>query len=206
VKFKLVINRGKWITGAGLFNYAFGHLDDIFVGRILGTRALGIYQQAYKISTLPVSEVGDVFNKVTFPVYVNISENKRRLVKAFIKTTLAISVLMIPFALILLVYPKEIVLIVLGENWLETAAVLRVLVVFAIFKAVSNSAFSVFLALKKQEIVTIITLVGLFGLAVSLYPLINRFGLIGAGYSTIIGTVLSIFPTLYYLRKTFKGQ
>ncbi|MFZ3301299.1 MAG: oligosaccharide flippase family protein, partial [Microgenomates group bacterium] len=55
-----VINRGKWITGAGVFNYLFQNLDDILVGRVLGTTSLGIYQQAYKISTLPVSEVGEV--------------------------------------------------------------------------------------------------------------------------------------------------
>jgi len=85
-----VINRGKWITGAGIFNYLFTNMDNIFIGRLMGAGPLGIYQQAYRISTVPVTEVGEVFNKVTFPIYTQINEDKKRLKKAFLKTLLII--------------------------------------------------------------------------------------------------------------------
>ena len=69
-KFLKVVNRGKWVTGAGIFQYIFQNIDNVVVGKFLGTAPLGFYQQAYSISTLPVTEVGLIFNKVTFPVYV----------------------------------------------------------------------------------------------------------------------------------------
>lgn len=199
-----VINRGKWITGAGIFNYLFQNLDDILVGRVLGTASLGIYQQAYKISTLPVSEVGEVFNKVTFPIYVNLKDDTVRLRKAFLKTLLIISLLVVPFGFVVFKFPVEIVNFVLGENWISAAPVLQLLAIYGVTKAVSNSFFSLFLGIGKQEAVTYITLTSTLILVAILYPLIMIFGILGAAYATIIATVLSTPLTLYYYVKYFK--
>ena len=204
-KVKKVIARGKWITFAGIFEYLFQHLDDIVVGRLLGTAPLGLYQQAYRVSTLPISEVGEVFNKVTFPTYTKISEDRERLKKAFLKVTSVISLLVIPFGLALFFFAKEVVLILLGDKWLEAVGALKVLAIFGILKAISNSAYSLFLSLKKQEIITLITFVGILGLAIPLIPLINRFGIVGAGYATIIGTLVGIPIGIYFLFRIFKN-
>jgi len=71
-KVSKVLKSGKWVTGAGIFGYLFQNIDNLTIGKVLGTTSLGYYQQAYGISTLPVSEIGSIFNKVTFPVYVKI--------------------------------------------------------------------------------------------------------------------------------------
>ncbi|MBI2066289.1 oligosaccharide flippase family protein, partial [Candidatus Woesebacteria bacterium] len=107
---------------------------------------------------------GEVFNKVTFPTYAKIAEDKERLKKAFLKVTSVISLLVIPFGLILFFFSREVVLFLLGETWLEAAGALKVLAIFGIIKAISNSAYSVFLSVRKQEIITLITLVGIIGL------------------------------------------
>lgn len=200
-----VIGRGKWITFAGIFEYLFQHLDDIVVGKLLGTAPLGLYQQAYRVSTLPISEVGEVFNKVTFPTYTKISEDKERLKKAFLKVSSIISLLVIPFGLILFFFAKEVVLILLGNNWLEVVDVLKVLAIFGILKAISNSAYPLFLSVKRQEIITFITLVGILGLAIPLIPLINKFGIVGAGYATIIGALVGLPIGIYHLFRVFKN-
>lgn len=205
-KVKKVIARGKWITLAGTFEYLFGHIDDIAVGKLLGIAPLGLYQQAYRVSTLPISEVGEIFNKVTFPTYTKISEDRERLKKAFLKVTSVISLLVIPFGLILFFFAREVVLVLLGDKWLEAIGALKVLAIFGILKAISNSAYSLFLSLKKQEIITLITLVGILGLSIPLIPLINKFGIVGAGYAAIIGTLAGFPITFYHLLKTFKNE
>lgn len=199
-----VINRGKWITGAGVFNYLFQNLDDIFVGKMMGTASLGIYQQAYKISTIPVSEVGEVFNKVTFPIYSKIERDKKRLRKAFLRTLLIILILVIPFGFIVFKYPVEIVRFVYGESWLSMVPVLQILAIFGVIKAISNSFFSLFLGLNKQEIITLITLLGAVFLFALIYPLIKIFGVLGAGYATIISTIMVLPFTIYYFIKWTK--
>lgn len=201
-----VINRGKWITGAGVFNYIFQNIDDIVVGRVLGITSLGIYQQAYKISTLPVSEVGEVFNKVTFPIFVNLKDDKKRLKNAFIKTLIIIILIVVPFGFFVFKFPKEIINFVLGSNWTSAAPVLQLLAIYGSLKAISNSFFSLFLGIGKQEVVTYITLASILCLISILYPLIKIFGILGAGYATIIATILSLPILIYYYAKYFKAR
>lgn len=199
-----VINRGKWITGAGIANYLFQNIDDIVVGRVMGAASLGVYQQAYKISTLPVSEVGEVFNKVTFPIYVNLKEDKKRLKAAFVKTLLIICLLVIPFGIVVFKFPLEIINFVLGDKWLPAAPVLQLLAIYGVLKAISNSFFSLFLGIDKQEVVTYITLFSTVCLVAILYPFIKIFGILGAGYATIIATFLTIPVLIAYYSKYFQ--
>jgi O-antigen/teichoic acid export membrane protein len=53
-----ILQRGKWITMAGIFNYLYQFGDNLVVGRMLGLR-VGLYDYAYKIPG-PVSEISDV--------------------------------------------------------------------------------------------------------------------------------------------------
>jgi O-antigen/teichoic acid export membrane protein len=199
-----VIKSGKWITGAGVFSYIFQNIDNVTVGKFLGTTSLGFYQQAYSVSTLPVSEVGQIFNKVTFPVYVNISEDAERLKKAFFKTLVVITALVIPFALLILFFSKPIILISLGQKWLVIEPVLKILAIFGVLKSILNFSYSLFLALKMQKYVMYSELTGILGMGIAIIPMTNKFGIVGAGASTIIAFVCSLPVVIYGLRKVFK--
>jgi len=203
-KLKSIVSRGKWMTGAGIFSYLFQHGDDIIVGRLLGQSSLGLYQVAYRISTLPITEVSDTISKVTLPVYVGISEDKTRLKKAYLRMLLGISVLVIPFGLFLFVFAKQATLIVLGENWIEAVPVLKVLAIFGSLKAVINSCYPLLLGMGKQKQVMLITLVGILGLGFTVVPLTLKYGLVGTAVSTIVGLIVSAPFAYYFTKKALK--
>ena len=205
-KAQLIISRGKWITGTGIFQYLFREGDDIFVGKILGEAPLGIYHYAYKIATLPISEVADVFGKVAFPLFVNISEEKERLKKVYLKSTLAILAFVLPFAIILFFYSREIVYLLLGEQWLAAAPVLQVLVIYSVIRASMEPAMRVFLAVKKQEYTSIVTFISLAALAIMIYPLSQKYGLVGVGLSTIIASLASVPVMIFLVNKVFSDE
>jgi len=205
VKIKKIVGRGKWVTLAGIFNYLFHNGDDIVVGRLMDSYYLGVYQLAYKITSLPIYEAGEVFGKVTFPVYAKIVGDKKRLKKAFIKITLAISAFVIPFGLILFLFPKQLVLLLLGDKWLDAVPVIRVLSVFGVIRAIAGSSSALFLAINKQEYVTALTFVSIIGLALTIVPLVDKYGILGAGYSALIGTFLAIPVIGFYLLRIFKN-
>jgi lipopolysaccharide exporter len=202
---KVVINRGKWIAGFGLLNYLFEHGDDLVIGKLLDIDSLGIYQVAYKISTLPISEIADVFYKVTFPIYTKMVDDKKRLKKAYLKTMLVISILVISLSSVIFIFAKLIVSIVLGNGWSEVIPVLKILALFGMIKAIVSSGYTLFLANKKQEYVTFCVLIGTLGLALTIVPFVNKFGIMGGGYSALIGSVMTIPIYLYYLSLTFKN-
>ncbi len=199
--FKEVFLYGKWITAATVFNYFYQHGDDITVGRLLGASSLGLYDMAYRISLIPISDVADVITRVTFPVYVKISGDQKRLQKAFLKTLAALFLLVSPVAIVFFVFPKEIVSIVLGDKWLLLVPVLKVLAIFSIVRSVSVFTSSIFLSLQKQSVVTLISFVGVLGLGVTIVPFVLMWGIVGAAASSLFGTALTIPVIFYYLLK-----
>jgi len=205
-KAKKIISRGKWITGFGLFDYLFQNVDDFFIGKIMGTSPLGVYQVAYKISSLPVSEIADVFAKVTFPIYSKFESDKKRMKNAFIKTLTVSAVLMLSFGILIFLFPLQIISILLGSNWLEAVDVLKVLAVYGVLKGLTGISQTLFLAIGKQEYITFITFITLLGLSVAIIPLINKYGIIGAGTSAVIGSIFGLIITIYFTFRYFKND
>lgn len=205
-KFKRIVNRGKWITFTGIFNYLFQQGDDIVVGKLMNEYALGLYQVAYKISTLPITEGSEVFHKVVFPVYVKIRQDKQRLKKAYLKVVLTVAAITIPFGVVMVLFPRQIVLTLLGERWVEIVPVLRVLVIYGVSRAILGTSAPLFLALKKQEYNTLVVFVGLIGVAVTIIPLVKSFGITGAGASALFGLTLASPIVIYLTLKTLKDS
>lgn len=200
-KFKHVIKRGKWVTMSTLSRYGFEELDDVVVGKLLHTELLGIYQVAYKISSLPLTEIGQVFGKVTFPVYVQLVSDKLRLRRAYLRTLLTITILVIPFGLVFYFFPEFVITLLLGEQWLAATSILKALAVFGVAKAVVYTVYPLFNAMKLQERVATATFISFMGMILTIFPLIARFGAVGAAYAATIGLLLSIPYTFLTLRK-----
>lgn len=203
---KLIFNRGKWITTGGILNYLFQNTDKIIIGRLLGTGPLGVYQLGYSLAILPITEIADVFSRVTFPIYSRIAENKHRLLSAFLKTQIVIIILTLPFVGIFILFPDIIVKIVLGNNWLAVTPILPTLAIFSAIRTISGSSSALFLAVGKQEYVTVCMFVSFCGLAISIVPLVSRFGLLGAAYSALTGVVVSIPFFIFYIVKVFNTK
>ncbi|HET7098954.1 MAG TPA: oligosaccharide flippase family protein [Patescibacteria group bacterium] len=203
-KVSKVVNAGKWVTGAGIFSYVFQNVDNIVVGKLLGTSFLGLYQQAYRISTLPVSEVGQIFNKVTFPVFVNIEGDRERLKTAYKKTLLMIFGLVLPFGLIVTFFSHQIILLILGPNWLPAEPALKILAIFGVLKSLINSSYSLFLSVKLQKIVMISELFGIVGIGILIFPLTSTYGILGASYAALFGSLFSLPVILFGFPKIFK--
>lgn len=199
-----IFNRGKWITASSIFDYLFHNADNIAVGRILGATALGVYQLAYSLAAMPLIEIGRIFVHVVVPIMIRISDDSVRLKNAFFKIVLTITLITLPFAFLFALLPDLFVLI-LGEKWEAITLVLPILAVLGFVKSVSLSSNALFLSTNRQEYTTVITLVNILGLVISIFPLIFKFGLFGAGISALIGSLCAIPFIIYYTQKTFSA-
>jgi O-antigen/teichoic acid export membrane protein len=201
-RLKNVLHRGKWITLAGIFEYLFKNLDNIVVGRVLGVGPLGLYDTAYKISSLPITELSDVFAKVTLPIYAQIKTDTVRLRRAFTYSILSLALLVIPICIFFLIFP-QIIVIVLGPNWSPAIPALQLLSICGAIRAISGYVPALLLALNKAKLVTYISFFTLLGLAVSIIPMVSNWGIEGAAGSAIIGSVVSLPIIIACLRQVF---
>lgn len=200
---KRIFHRGKWVTLFGIFGYLAQEGDTIAVGRLMNTAALGQYNMAYSIATLPI-DATEVISPVVFPVYVRISHDIKRLLRAFIKTTLLLTIATTFACAFIYLFAYQIVSIFLGSQWLTIIPVLKILLIYGILRATFGSASALFLSVGKQKYVSLMTFFRVFGLIITIVPFIMQWGLVGAAYSVIFSVLLEIPVVIYLVYKIFK--
>ena len=198
---KLIIHRGKWMTATGILDYLVQNGDNMVVGKLLGSSSLGLYQMSYQVSTLPVTEISNILSKVTFPIFMKMSSDKARLRSAYYRVVLFIAGV-VGFITVLILLFSNVFLFILGPQWTDIIPTIRILSIFAFFKSVILSSYAFFLAKGLQEHVSVISLTGFISMFIVILPLVNTFGVNGAAYAALFGSLVSIFPMIYYLRRT----
>jgi O-antigen/teichoic acid export membrane protein len=116
----------------GLTLRRFGHqlaqgLDNIVVGRWLGAEALGLYGRAYQLISMPPATIGKAMNAVMFPVLSRVQDDRPRLAAAYRRSTAVLALLTIPAAAAAIVLAPELIMVLLGQDWLGVIAPLQIL-------------------------------------------------------------------------------
>jgi len=201
VHLKSLLKYGKWIWASTIIIFLITQGDDIFVGKFLGTAALGMYQLAYRISNLPATEIVHVISRVAFPAYVKLRENLSKLAVMYLNflrfsTLIAFS---ISFLLLSLSYP--FVFYVLGGKWINIINSMRVLCIFACLRSIGVLNGSLFRALGYPDFETKLSLMKLLLMAVFIYPLGIKYGIVGVALSTTLPSFFHNFYGLYLVAK-----
>lgn len=163
---KEILGYGKWVTLSGIAFWLSNEMDDLFTGRIFGTAVLGIYQNAFKISTLPVTEIAGTVNQVAFPMLSKVKHDEKRFSKIFKMSFGFSSAMGLGLVLILLIFPDLTVRILLGEQWLAAVPIIRLLAIYGLIRTVESGLQPMFMASGRPKIASfgnIIKAIVMFG-------------------------------------------
>lgn len=188
-KAKELFGFGKWIMGSSILIFLITQGDDIFVGKLLGTTALGFYQLAYRISNMPATEITHVISQVTFPAYSKLQDNIPKLREAYLKVLQVTAFLSFPIAGLIFILAPDFTKIFLGEKWMPMVPAMQVLVFAGLVRSIAATTGPIFHAVGKPKIDTKWQIVRLFVIAILIYPCIIKWGILGAS----IVVFLSIF-------------
>ena len=192
---------GKWILGSSILVFFITQGDDIFVGKLLGVTALGFYQMAYRISNIPATEITHVISQVTFPAYSKLQDNLPRLQEAYVKVIQLTALLSFPIAAFIFVLAPDLTRIFLGEKWMPMVPVMMVLVLWGAIRSMGATMGPVFQAVGKPEILTKMLAIALILLAILIYPLSMRWGILGTSLAVVFSTLASTLVASYVVVK-----
>lgn len=119
---KELIHLGGGITIARLGHFLGTNSDNLIIGRMLGTEALGYYGRSYQFSILPAGLFGTTIDKTLFPAMAKIQDNKSRLGQVYIGSVSIVALLALPLSIMFILLAPEIVMLLLGSKW--TAVIL----------------------------------------------------------------------------------
>jgi O-antigen/teichoic acid export membrane protein len=201
-----IFQNARGLTLSAFFNYISENIDDLLLGKVLGTELLGFYHNGYSLSHKPNGEIGRVIHHGTMPVFARITHDKTRLRRAFYRSITASILLTSTLSLPLFIAPKLLVRIVLGVEWLPVAEFLPWLGVAGLLQSVSLVTYGLFLAAGKYKALNYHLFANVLLMVPLVFVLATQFGLLGGVFGVLAARALSL-PILIWgvrnvLRKT----
>lgn len=191
---------GKYQLGDHLTNYFSSNLDKIFIGKMFGQELLGVYELAYRLMIKPITLINPIFNKVSFPIFSKIQDDKEKLNNWYLRKIELIALLLFPMYFGMYALSDEIVRLLYGVGWEITSDTFKVIWILGMIMSVGNPLGSYLMALGKPE----------YGFMLNLYRvfLFSAIFYVGGTYMSFHGmitlfTICAIvftWPLDYYIR------
>jgi O-antigen/teichoic acid export membrane protein len=136
---------GGSVTLVGLLVYVGYNAEKVMIGRLWGADAIGIYGRAYQIVNIPVANLNSAIGEVAFSALSRLQDDPIRFRSYFLKGFSLILGLTLPITIACAFFADDVVFVLLGPNWRDAAAIVRLLApTIAIFAIINPLGWLVF--------------------------------------------------------------
>lgn len=190
---KELVRRSWHFIISGLMVAIYAQSDKIMLSHMIDDTATGLYTTAATISGMWVFVLGAIIDSARPLLFVQYDEDRPAYKKNMERLYCAVIYLSAAVALVFTLFPKFIINIFYGEQYLDAAAPLRVLgwsVIFSYIGVVSNIYLIVE---KKEKYIKFIAFIGAVSNIVLNYFLIGLWGPAGAALATVLTQVIVNF-------------
>lgn len=135
-----------------MVNYFARNLDNLFVGKFLGTSDLAYYNRAYTLMLYPVNNLTGVITPVLHPILADYQKEKDIIYKKYIKIVRLLLLLGIFASAGCFLAGREIIIIMYSEKWIDSIPCFQILSIAICTQIVNSSAGSIFQSLNNTKL------------------------------------------------------
>ncbi len=181
----------KWLMINNLFYFLNNRSPEMIIGKILSPQAAGFFAIAQEISTMPTSEVAANVTAATYPGYCKVSHLPAELKKMYLVVMESISFFVLPAGIGVASLAEVLVPVVLGSKWLASVPLVQYLALAGVLIAISSNTGSVFMAMGRPRISTMMGLLRVFMLIPMIFWLSAESGLDGVAQAILVTAVVT---------------
>ena len=123
-----MVRFGGNLTISRFFNYLVRRLDNILIGYFTGVAALGLYSKAYSLLMLPINQINQPMANVVIPSLSRLQSDEVAYRKYYKKALFYMTSLVMPVVMFCFIFTEDIILVVLGEQWVGAIPIFKALV------------------------------------------------------------------------------
>ena len=142
---------GGRLTGFEVLNYFTRNFDNVLIGRVLGSAPLGIYSRAYGLLTLPINQINAPVSSVMLPSLSRLQSKPEEYARLFLRALIGLGLVTVPLVVFSFVRAREVVLVLLGTQWLPAVPVFQLLAPAALVGAINIVPGWLCISLEKAE-------------------------------------------------------
>lgn len=199
-----------WTTG--LLGKVIFQLDDWLVGTIRKTRprvwlSSGVlpeafYSRAYVAGKMPMDVFAAFISLIALPLYARgEAEGRETLRRLYRRTTWLLTYLIFLSSTFALAATEEVVTIVLGERWLPTVPLFRLMSLFIFLRPLFQNASQMLLAVRREREMRRAVLLQAIFIALACPPAVYLWGAAGASVVVSVMTLLGVIASERYVAR-----
>jgi len=184
------------LLGTRMLHYWLRRIDNLLIGRFLGTAELGIYTRAYQLLLFPLNSIKQVITQVLFPSFSIIQDDKAKVKRLSLKAASVIALFVYPMMSGLFVTAVPFVVTLFGSQWVEMIPILRIFCLLALSQSVTFPAV-LYMSQGRTDLnfkVKLFTGTNvIFGIVVGLH-----WGITGVAIGYAIASTINFYPNFFF--------
>jgi O-antigen/teichoic acid export membrane protein len=186
-----------WVALNNAINFLRNRAGDLIIGRVAGTRMLGLFNVAYEISNLPTTEMVAPINRAVFPGYVQLAHDPQQLRQAFRDVLGFVCLLSLPVCMGVASIAELLVPFLLGSKWTEAGPLVALLAVSGGFNTLQANTGAVYHSLGKPRLIALTGGIQMLALIPMLIFAASRYGVVGAAVAHLLHSLIFGAPVTY---------
>ena len=185
----------------GVLYSIYYSVDIIMLTNIIGNTATGIYNASYKLINV-ITLLYTAYTAVIFPVMSKFFKNDEKLLEiSYEKSIKYLMLIMIPLAMSTMIYSTDLILLIYGPEYIDSAPTLSILIWTVCLLFVASPGNILLQASHKEVTVTkIYAIAAVFNIILN-FILIPKFSFIGAAITTVVSDILIVIIQKYVIHK-----
>ena len=196
-----LLSFSAWQMISNIVGAAVSQLDALMMGRLASARALGIYEVALEVSALPATEIVTPARQALIGGMVNWLDDRKKFAANYTESLAIMLSVCLPLSAGLAMVSEPVVRVVLGEQWLEAAPLITILVFSGLVRMFSENASTALVVLRQPRINTVTLAITSFFYVFFLYYGITRYGILGAAVARAATSAINLMLNSIILRR-----
>jgi O-antigen/teichoic acid export membrane protein len=200
--FKTLYSFGGRVSLTAFCQAIASSLDTVWSGHYLGAAATGVYTRATNLANTPLNALLVSVGRVLLPGYSRLQHQRGRLRSVYIITITTVAAIGMPVSWGIAGAARQIIITLLGDQWLEAIPVLAVLSLAVPFTMLTHVGAMICEATATLNVKIVIAL-GRIGWLVALLAVLTRYGVVGIAAAFALSEFINHIAYLLVMRRMF---
>jgi O-antigen/teichoic acid export membrane protein len=176
-----------WMRLSTVFWFLLLQGDNLFIGRMLGIGALGIYTIAFSIASVTRTDIGTVLQRLMFPSFASIQHDEVELRRGYLKLLRGTALFVVPISVGLAVLAPGMVTVLLGARWALTAPIIAILALLGALHVFLGNANALLRGIGRSGQALASEAIFVAVAAALMFPLASKLHLTGVALAMLLG-------------------
>ncbi|MGI0107083.1 lipopolysaccharide biosynthesis protein [Salinimicrobium sp. WS361] len=185
---------------ANLLNRIFNNLYLVVIGKYFSPVLLGFYSRAESTKQLPLSNIERALNKVSFPMFVGIKNDRKRLKDVFRRLLKMVIFVVSPVLLISAALGNPLFRFLFTEKWVPAVPYFQILCLGGLLLPLHSYNLSLLNIYGRSDLFLKLEFIKKILIVGSIF-LIIPFGIYGLLWGQVVLSIIAYFVNAYYTQK-----